>query len=246
MSYAFQFITNHDDTYPAADTLTHDSEMVTRYEYYTVAGKDAGLIKLYSHTATIKAFPVEGSYTWLQDKIDKNDQYVLDRNVTFNPDYDLSEYNRYYNVINFVNGMLINKTFTLDGNGYTINGINKARIFTITANDVTIENTNVINGSSTVNGGAFYINSGVSGLTISKCSFENNNAKGTGGAVYANGNGQNIKIADSLFNANSAYGGGAVQFAAGSAYYNNIDIINSNFTNTYNFRVFCEFFNCFN
>lgn len=231
ISYAFQFKTNHDDIYPSADTLTHDSEMVTRYEYYTVEGKDAGLMNLYSYNATIKAYPVDGSYTWLQDKIDKNDAFVLDRNVTFNPDYDLSIYNRYYNVINFVNGMLINKTFTLDGNGYAINGINRARIFTIASNDVTVKNTHVINGSSAVNGGAFYINSGVRYLTISDCSFENNNAKGTGGAIYANGNGQDIKITDSVFNANSAYGGGAIQFAAGSAYYNNIDIINSNFTN---------------
>ena len=231
ISYAFQFKTNRDDIYPSADALTHDSEMVTRYEYYTVEGKDAGLMNLYSYNATIKAYPVDGSYTWLQDKIDKNDAFVLDRNVTFNPDYDLSIYNRYYNIINFVNGMLINKTFTLDGNGYAINGINRARIFNITSNDVTVENTHVINGSSAANGGAFYINSGIRYLTISDCSFENNNAKGTGGAIYANGNGQDVKIADSVFNANSAYGGGAIQFAAGSAYYNNIDIINSNFTN---------------
>ena len=84
--------------------------MITRYEYYTVAGKDNGLTDLYSYIAIIKAYPVDGSYTWLQDKIDKNTEFVLDRNVTFNPEYDLSIYNRYYN-INFTNGMLINKAF---------------------------------------------------------------------------------------------------------------------------------------
>ncbi|WP_458404599.1 Ig-like domain repeat protein [Methanobrevibacter sp.] len=233
ISYEFRYTTNYNDRFDADETLLHNGTIITRYEEYHIGGTDTGLTNLFTYNATIFAYPAIGSYTWLQDKLDKFDGnvFVLSRNITFNSTYDLSPYNRYYGLINFTNGMLYQKEITFNGNGYTINGLNKARIFNITASNIAFTNTHFINASSKVNGGALYFNSGVHDVTIFKCVFENNKATGTGGAIYYNGNGEDISISDSSFNANSAYGGGAIQFNAGSREYNNIDIINCNFTN---------------
>ena len=133
--------------------------------------------------------------------------FDLTRNVTFNPDYDLSPYNKYAGVINFQNGMLINKSITFDGKGYTISGLNQARIFTITESNVNLINTNFINASSSTNGGALYLNEGVTDLTVSGCLFENNHADAYGGAIYQGGQGNNIKITDTAFNKNTAADG---------------------------------------
>ena len=231
ISYAFQFTTNYGDSYPAEDNLLHRSSMITSYELYYVGGKDAGLQDLYVYNATIWTYPPVGSYTWLQVELDKaGSTYSLTRNVTFNPSYDLSQYNRYHGIINFTNGMLINKVLTLNGNGNTISGLNQARIFNITSSGVSISNTKFVNATAS-KGGALYIKEGVGSLTLTKCSFEDNHAD-VGGAIYHNGNGNTINIIDSSFNANTANEGGAIQFNAASAQsYAYITIRGSNFTN---------------
>ena len=76
----------------------------------------------------------------------------------------------------FVNGIIINRSISINGNGITIDGSNTARIFNIKAADVTINNIIFTNGKADENseaGGAIYWN-GANG-TLSNSTFNNNN-----------------------------------------------------------------------
>ncbi|MBR2558556.1 MAG: hypothetical protein IKE95_09380 [Methanobrevibacter sp.] len=78
-------------------------------------------------------------------------------------------------------GILINKSnFNINGNGHTIDGSRKARIFNIIESNITISNLIFINGFSQANGGAIFSNANVN---LIGCVFENNSAV-NGGAVY--------------------------------------------------------------
>ena len=160
----------------------HLATLVTNKDYYEVNISDVGLKKVNVKIAIINVIGKLGSYTWLQKEIDNcaGDVYVLTTNVTFNPDYDLSVYNIYYGKINFIDGMNFNKTIRFEGSNFTISGLNQARIFTVTANDIIINNTNFINGSTFVNGGALNIRS--NNAKIANSTFANNTA-GIGGAI---------------------------------------------------------------
>ena len=84
-----------------------------------------------------------GNFAELQSLIDAtpvNGVLTLDKNYKFNTATDLLYYQ----------GMFINKTITIEGNGYTIDGSEsdtgtRARIFNITADDVKLNNLNLIN-----------------------------------------------------------------------------------------------------
>lgn len=100
------------------------------------------------------------------------------------------------------------KTFTINGNGHTINGSNSARIFTITnqahliLKNITLTKGNtktIINDESTNMGGVLYINNAQ--LTIIKCNFTKNNAI-YGGAIYSYKS--NLTITNSNFTDNNA------------------------------------------
>ena len=65
----------------------------------------------------------------------KNGTIVLDRDYKFYEEFD-SE---------FIGGIVINKNITIDGNGHTIDGLNLARVFNVTANNVTFKNINFVN-----------------------------------------------------------------------------------------------------
>ena len=117
-----------------------------------------------------------GTYTYLQKLIDNStDELILDTNITFDADYDLSPDNPYYGIINFTNGVLINKTMTINGNAFTIDAAGASRIFNITANDCVLRNTNFVNGRSTTYGGAIYSNA--LNTNVNNCNFTNNSAK---------------------------------------------------------------------
>ena len=113
---------------------------------------------------------------------------------------------------------------TINGNNYTIDGSNIARIFTQTG-PVTLKNLNLINGHSTKNsnGGAILINSG--NLTVDGCTLRNNYADKHGGAIgvsllYGS---KPVKIINSKFIANSA------EFNGGSVYANDLEVDTSTF-----------------
>ena len=79
---------------------------------------------------------------------------------------------------------------TINGNGKTIDGRNLSRIFTISADDITLKNITFKNGGSHRNyanppngsGGALRINH-VDGLRIEGCSFHDNSSDENGGAI---------------------------------------------------------------
>ena len=104
--------------------------------------------------------------------------------------------------------------------GATIDGGNAARIFSASNSNLVLNNLKLVNGYSSVNGGAIYINDTSSSLTISNSVFENNTVKGTssniglGGAIYSN---SFITFKDNVtFKNNSAsYRGGAIYAVAG-------------------------------
>jgi len=105
-------------------------------------------------------------FTALQDDINNaGDILILDKNYIYNHTKDSS----------LQNGVIINKNdFVLDGNGYTIDGSERARIFIITGTNVTIKNLNIINGIR--DEGAAIYNTG-SILIIDNCNFTNNLAE---------------------------------------------------------------------
>ena len=183
VSDSLRFVTNHNDNLESeiANDM-HIATLVTNKDYYEVNISDVGLKKVNVKIAIINVIGKLGSYTWLQKEIDDctGDVYNLTTNVTFNPDYDLSIYNIYHGKINFLEGMNFNKTIRFEGFNFTISGLNQARIFTITANDIIINNTNFINGSTFANGGALNIRS--NNAKIANSTFANNTA-GTGGAI---------------------------------------------------------------
>ena len=96
----------------------------------------------------------------------------------------------------YLNGMNINRSMTIIGNGFTIDGSGQARIFTITPGvEVAFKKINFINAKTSSMGGAIY-----GDAIVRDCTFINNSAK-LGGAIYGNSH-----VYDSTFLNNSAMG----------------------------------------
>ena len=104
-----------------------------------------------------------------------------------------------------VEGILIDKSITIDGNGFKIDAQGNSRIFKITADVVMLKNIIFANGKTTENGVAvLFEKSG----TVTNCNFTNNNNGGS--AVFFVGKGQvtNCNFAD-----NYASYGAAIYFS---------------------------------
>lgn len=109
---------------------------------------------------------------------------------------------------------------TINGNGRTIDGRDKSRIFLITGNNITLKNIIFKNGRShknydnplNSNGGAIKINNDLK-LTIENCSFINNTSEEDGGAIRT-GSGE-LNIIKSTLTDNKAKIGGAISNGKG-------------------------------
>ena len=200
-----------------------------------------------SSDAEIISAKATGSFTELQniiDKAKKGDTINLDKNYAY-ANGDSKE------------GVLINKSISINGNGMVLDGKDTSRIFKIieaydendnddTGNGVVlIKNLAFINGKSE-NGGAIFVGSeydpwGTISLNISDCEFKNNNAidipvkddetpaTGNGGAIYSTGN---VDIRNSKFiQNNAAKEGGAIFTQEYITDYSKMNVLNSNFTN---------------
>ena len=145
----------------------------------------------------------------------------------------------------FQTGIGITKdNFTINGNGFTIDGANQARIFHITGENVTISNLNIINGyrfnkagagilaedSIILNnvtfinnhgneGGAIY---GLASVNLTNVHFTQNTAD-NGGAIYSEGE---LNIENCTFNNNAAIWGGNI-YSINETFINNALFINS-------------------
>ena len=146
---------------------------------------------------SISAVSAEGNFTALQDDIDSstdsidiNQDYVYDNSS----DYKLNS------------GILINKSdFTINGNGYSIDGSNQARIFDIAGNNITISNLIFINGNISGNLGGALHSSG--SITLNNVTFKYNSAN-CGGAISVSGQ---CIINNAIFTNNTApEDGGAI------------------------------------
>ena len=114
---------------------------------------------------------------------------------------------------NYMSGIKISRGLTIEGNGITIDGSHKARIFNIRfkVNQVTIKNINFINGNATVTqdssvdeAGAIY-SAGWNVALAEGCNFTNNTAKNGGGALF------NVNAYNCTFTQNTANSGGAME-----------------------------------
>ena len=115
-------------------------------------------------------------------------------------------------------GILINKSITIDGQGNKIDAQGKSRIFKITAENVILKNIIFTNGKTTERGGAVFF-SGTGEVT--NCNFTDNTATYDGGAVYFYGGGN---VSNCNFTGNNAtYYGGAINMGSGT-------VSNCNFT----------------
>ena len=144
-----------------------------------------------------------GTFTALQQKINNagdNSTIIFANNYTYDNGFT-------------ANGILINKSLTIDGKGYTINASHQSRIFNIVAANVTLKNITFINGNASC-GGAIIWNHADNGK-ITDCLFENNEAQ-DGGAIFWD-NGTEGKIIKSTFKSNNVtWRGGAIQIVNAS------------------------------
>lgn len=100
-----------------------------------------------------------------------NDVY-LDGDYVYNPNSDSS----------FASGVEVNRAVTIHGKGYTIDGVNAARIFTVSNSSAVFKDIIFVNANAAGNGGA------INGeCTAINCTFVNNSAGSNGGAMYGKG-----------------------------------------------------------
>ncbi|NEO88412.1 MAG: CHAT domain-containing protein, partial [Spirulina sp. SIO3F2] len=93
---------------------------------------------------------------------------------------------------------------SIDGNGGTVNGNNASRIFNISAENATIQNVTLTNGSTTAVGGAIY-HTGTGTLTISNATLSSNTADQGGGIEIIN---SHAILTNTNVSGNSVTGGG--------------------------------------
>ena len=155
-----------------------------------------------------------GDFNILQSYInaaEANSVLTLDRNYTFTIGMDE----------NLTDGIVIDKPITINGNGYTINALQKARIFKVTSGNVVLNNITFTNATASNNGGAVYFSSSGS---VTNCNFTDNTASGDGGAVHIHNVGT---VTNCNFTNNKATGtdswGGAIYIYSGT-------VTNCNFT----------------
>ena len=125
-----------------------------------------------------------GSFSDLNKLI--NEDFSSSDTITLNGNYKYSDGDDA-----FVHGIWIGRGVTIDGNGFTLDGSNSARMFDVETNsEVIIKNINFINGHATgeniayfKDGGAIYSSNSANSKVIN-CNFTNNIAEYDGGAIY--------------------------------------------------------------
>ena len=104
----------------------------------------------FNKTVTFNAGVPENSFTKLQEIINNasvHDSIVLNRSYKYYPNFDSD----------LKNGIVINKSLMLNGNGHVIDGANQARLFNLTTNSIELYNFILVNGYAE-NGSVIYSN----------------------------------------------------------------------------------------
>ena len=173
-----------------------------------------------TNTTSVRVYEHVGTFSELQELINNaEDGSILEL-----------EYDYVYNEI-FDEGIVIRKTLTINGNGHTLDGKNKVRIFHTGSYDIVLYNISFINGHSyDGDGGAIDSvtdnwGSPSGSITLINTTFINNSVVGYnygGGAICANAL---VTVINSTFIDNAAmnhYHGGAI-------YADSVYIVNSTF-----------------
>ena len=156
-----------------------------------------------------------GSFNDLNTLISNGGNYItLNKDYVYNPTTDT----------HYKNGITISKTITINGNGYTINGLNQAEAFNIRSNNVTIFNCTFINTNSTNYGGAIYSNK-ANNTKIINCNFINSTGKSGGGVFIFGGN--DCYIDNCTFINTSSDSGGAIYWYSANGNISNYRFINT-------------------
>ena len=127
----------------------------------------------------------------------------------------------------FKNGIRIERSLTLNGQGHSIDAKSSARIFKITAENVTLKNIHLINGYNRDDGGAVITSKSI---VIINSTFENSIADYGGAISTVHGN---IHIENSSFTGNGASDFNGDEWAFGGGIYTSygsVNVINSEFT----------------
>ena len=154
---------------------------------------------LFKHRINLDQF-YDGSFTALQYLINNSGNVInLEMDYTYSSSSD-------YNIID---GVVINKNLTINGNNRVIDANGTIRIFNIGNYNVVLNNITFVNGNDD-NGGAI-LTSALTDISINHCRFENNSAT-RGGAIYLKCY-KNASISSSVFKNNSATEwGGAIYY----------------------------------
>lgn len=146
----------------------------------------------------------DGTFTALQLKVysaPEGSTINLYEDYAFNDDFKITS------------GIFINKDLTINGNGHTIDGLGKSRIFNINyggllkCNKITLNNITFKNGNAKIYGGAIL---NFANLTVDNCNFISNNAGTAGGAINSLGS---LNLKNSVFDRNSAGGDAGAVFS---------------------------------
>ena len=191
------------------ETISYESSLMTD----SVSEYD---LSMSLSDAEIQGSADNGTFTDLQEKINNAD---AGSTITLENDY---KYDSGFST----EGISINKTLTINGNGYVIDASGQSRIFFINSTKVTLNNILFKNGNTTDNGGAIYWY-GADG-TVNDCNFTNNMATLRAGAVYWSGFNGTINNSNFINNTARKYSGGAIQWDYNST---NGTVNNCNFIN---------------
>ena len=155
------------------------------------------------------------------DTLQKEDEVLLNDSNNYKSFSDLSNeindlnkteivlnHDYYYQNEDMAEGIIINRSLTVDGQGHIIDGNQKSKIFIIKAKNVTLKNIKFMNGYEGLgSAGAVLFGANSTGDIINS-TFINNRAW-AGGAVFFNEN-ATANIVDSRFINNRAGDGGAI------------------------------------
>lgn len=139
-----------------------------------------------------------------------NPKTFTDLNITINSNNESEIYlNESYvydsNLDSIFNeGITVNRSVIIYGNGHSIDGNGSARIFSVTNSNIVFKDIVFINAKRANNGGAIYWN-GDNGEVLN-CSFLNCSSAYTGGAIYWNGDNGSV-LNCSFFNCSTNVGG---------------------------------------
>ena len=168
--------------------------------------KDSGEEEILSETT--------GTFTDLENDINGNNdtEISLNKNYVFNPDSDSA----------FVEGIIIKRAATIEGNGITIDGNHLSRILQVSGENVTIRNINFVNGETDEYSGGAILWQGKYG-SLSDCGFINNTAL-VGGALMmmaANTTVSNCTFINNYAISQNTRAGGAIYWYSDNATINN-------------------------